>query len=68
MFNADKSILTQAILLKVNVKNARARIYSNYMVELNAEILNNSGQVVANTQLSDNIIYTFAKIKLEFVE
>lgn len=68
VFNADKSILTQAILLKVNVKNARARIYSNYMVELNAEILNNSGQVVANTQLSDNIIYTFAKIKLEFVE
>ena len=68
VFNADKSILTQAILLKVNVKNARARIYSNYMVELKAEILNNSGQVVANTQLSDNIIYTFAKIKLEFVE
>lgn len=64
------SILTQAILLKVNVKNVEAEqhFYSNYMVELTAEILDKDGNPVQNTRLTDNIVYTLARIKPEFVD
>lgn len=64
------SILTQAILLKVNVKNVEAEqhFYSNYMVELTAEILDKDGNSVQNTRLTDNIVYTLARIKPEFVD
>ena len=58
--------LTQLIELKVNVKDTSI-YYSNYKVVLTAEILDSNGKRVTGTDLSDNIIYTFAKIKPEFV-
>ena len=63
----DGSILTQAIQLKINVKNVN-HYYSNYKVVLTAEILDSKGNSIESTELNDNIIYTFAKIKTEFVE
>lgn len=61
------SILTQAIQLKVNVDNIEdggiQHFYSNYKVTLTAQI-----EGVAVESESDNIIYTLAKIKPEFVE
>lgn len=60
----DGSILTQAIQLKVNVQNVESEhFYSNYKVVLTARILG-----VDSSDASDNIIYTLAKIKPEFVE
>lgn len=66
----DGSILTQAIQLKVNVDNIEdggiTHFYSNYKVTLKAEILEGDNQSVGAED--DNIIYTLAKIKPEFVE
>ena len=63
----DGTKLTQLILLKVNVKNTNI-YYSNYKVSLTAEILDSKGIRVPDTDLNDNIIYTFAKINPEFVD
>ena len=65
IFNGDT--LTQAIRLKVNVKNVN-ELYSNYRVVLTAEIIQSDNQAVDHTNASDNIIYTFTKIKPEFVD
>ena len=65
IFNGDA--LTQAIRLKVNVKNVN-ELYSNYRVVLTAEIIQSDNQAVDHTNASDNIIYTFTKIKPEFVD
>lgn len=68
------SILTQTIWLKVNVNNVETagHFYSNYKVILTAEILESDGdtgtKTMANTSCSDNIIYTLAKIKPEFID
>lgn len=66
----DGSILTQAIQLKVNVDNIEdggiEHFYSNYKVTLKAEILEGNNPSVGAED--DNIIYTLAKIKPEFVE
>ena len=68
ILNGD--ILTQAIRLKVDIKNVEklTHLYSNYKVVLVAEIINESGGAVANTNDSDNIIYTLTKINLAFVK
>lgn len=65
----DGSLLTQVILLKVNVKNVEkeAHYYSNYKVVLTAEILKADGTTIEKSRLDDNIIYTLAKINTEFV-
>ncbi|MBU5480535.1 hypothetical protein [Blautia sp. MSJ-19] len=66
------TVLTQDIQLKVRIDNVEAanvgHYYSNYRVVLTAEILKNDGTVMANTHLDDNIIYTLAKIKPEFID
>ena len=66
----DGNVLTQTIQLKVNVTNVEAadidHYYSNYKVVLTAEIIKNN-TVIENTSQTDNIIYTLAKIKPEFV-
>ena len=65
------SILTQAIRLKVKIDNVedKSHMYSNYKVFLQAEVLGSSATaVVSGTQQDDNIIYTLAKIKPEFLQ
>ena len=66
----DGSIFTQAIRLKVNVKNVENmnHFYSNYKVLLSAEILNSNDTTIEGTYKNDNIIYTITKIKTEFVD
>ena len=66
----DGSKLLQAIRLKVNVANIENvnYFYSNYKVVLTAEILDRNNKAVMNTHKDDNIIYTLAKIKPEFVQ
>ena len=60
----DGDIMTQAIQLKVNIKNVD--LYSNYRVVLSVEIIGPDGNVVENTTAADNIIYTMARVKPEF--
>ena len=64
----DGSIFTQAINLMVNISNVETaeHFYSNYKVELSAEILDEDGGVKASD--TDNIIYTLTKIKPEFAD
>ena len=64
----DGDIMTQAIQLKVNIKNVDQlkHLYSNYRVVLSAEIIDRDGKVVENTTAADNIIYTMARVKPEF--
>lgn len=57
--------MTQAIQLKVNVKNVD-QLYSNYKVVLSVKIIGQKGNVVENTTAADNIIYTMARVKPEF--
>ena len=66
----DGSVFTQAIRLKVNVKNVEnmKHFYSNYKVLLSAEILNSNDTTIEGTYKNDNIIYTITKIKTEFVD
>ena len=69
VFNGN--ILTQAIRLKVKIDNVedKSHMYSNYKVFLQAEVLGSSATtVVSGTQQDDNIIYTLAKIKPEFLQ
>lgn len=61
----DGDIMTQAIQLKVNVKNVD-QLYSNYKVVLSVKIIGQKGNVVENTTAADNIIYTMARVKPEF--
>ena len=61
----DGDIMTQAIQLKINIKNVD-QLYSNYKVILSVEIIGQDGKVVENTTAADNIIYTMAKVKPEF--
>ena len=66
---------SQSIQLQVNIKNVESlsHFYSNYKVELTAEILsadsseNTDPTVISGTKSSDYIIYTLAKIKPEFM-
>ena len=75
-FIFDGSKLTQAIQLKVNVNNVEdasmQHLYSNYKVVLTAEILQSDGsggtKVVSGSHQDAYIIYTFAKIKPDFVK
>ena len=60
----DGDIMTQAIQLKVNIKNVH--LYSNYKVVLSVKIIGQDGNVVENTTAADNIIYTMARVKPEF--
>ena len=60
----DGDIMTQAIQLKVNIKNVH--LYSNYRVVLSVGIIDQNGNVVENTKATDNIIYTMARVKPEF--
>ena len=64
----DGDIMTQAIQLKVNIKNVDQlkHLYSNYKVVLSVEIIDQKGNVVGNTTATDNIIYTMARVKPEF--
>ena len=64
----DGDIMTQAIQLKVNIKNVDQwkHLYSNYRVVLSVEIIGPKGNVVENTTAADNIIYTMARVKPEF--
>ena len=64
----DGDIMTQAIQLKINIKNVDQlkHLYSNYRVVLSVEIIGPDGKVVENTTAADNIIYTMAKVKPEF--
>ena len=64
----DGDIMTQAIQLKVNIKNVDQlkHLYSNYRVVLSVEIIGPDGNVVENTTAADNIIYTMARVKPEF--
>lgn len=61
----DGDIMTQAIQLKVNIKNVE-HLYSNYRVVLSVGIIDQNGNVVGNTTAVDNIIYTMARVKPEF--
>lgn len=61
----DGDIMTQAIQLKVNIKNVD-HLYSNYRVVLSVRIIGEDGNVVENTIAEDNIIYTMARVKPEF--
>lgn len=61
----DGDIMTQAIQLKVNIKNVD-HLYSNYKVVLSVKIIGQNGNVVENTTAADNIIYTMARVKPEF--
>lgn len=61
----DGDIMTQAIQLKVNIKNVE-HLYSNYRVVLSVGIIDQNGNVVENTTAADNIIYTMARVKPEF--
>ena len=61
----DGDIMTQAIQLKVNIKNVD-HLYSNYKVVLSVKIIGQNGNVVENTTATDNIIYTMARVKPEF--
>ena len=64
----DGDIMTQAIQLKVNIKNVDQlkHLYSNYEVVLSVGIIDQNGNVVGNTTAADNIIYTMARVKPEF--
>lgn len=64
----DGDIMTQAIQLKVNIKNVDQlqHLYSNYKVILSVKIIGEDGNVVENTTAADNIIYTMARVKPEF--
>lgn len=64
----DGDIMTQAIQLKVNIKNVDQlkHLYSNYRVVLSVKIIGQDGNVVENTTAADNIIYTMARVKPEF--
>ena len=66
----DGSAFTQAINLLVDVSNIEdsniEHFYSNYKVELKAEILGADGDNEASD--TDNIIYTLTKIKPEFAD
>ena len=64
----DGDIMTQAIQLKVNIKNVDQlkHLYSNYKVVLSVKIIGQDGNVVENTTAADNIIYTMARVKPEF--
>ena len=64
----DGDIMTQAIQLKVNIKNVDQlqHLYSNYKVVLSVKIIGRDGNVVENTTAADNIIYTMARVKPEF--
>lgn len=64
----DGDIMTQAIQLKVNIKNVDQlkHLYSNYRVVLSVGIIDQNGSVVENTTATDNIIYTMARVKPEF--
>lgn len=64
----DGDIMTQAIQLKVNIKNVDQlqHLYSNYKVVLSVKIIGRDGNVVENTTAADNIIYTMARVKTEF--
>lgn len=64
----DGDIMTQAIQLKVNIKNVDQlkHLYSNYKVVLSVKIIGENGNVVENTKAEDNIIYTMARVKPEF--
>ena len=61
----DGDIMTQAIQLKINIKNVD-HLYSNYKVVLSVKIIGQNGNVVENTTAADNIIYTMARVKPEF--
>lgn len=61
----DGDIMTQAIQLKVNIKNVD-HLYSNYKVVLSVKIIGPDGNGVENTTAADNIIYTMARVKPEF--
>ena len=65
----DGSLLTQLIRLKVNISNVQSdgHYYSNYKVVLSAEILYKDDNTITDTRQTDNIIYTLARIKPEFV-
>ena len=65
----DGSLMTQLIRLKVNINNIQENehYYSNYEVVLSAEILNKENSTITGTRQTDNIIYTLARIKPEFV-
>lgn len=62
----DGDIMTQAIQLKINIKNVDELLYSNYKVILSVKIIGQDGNVVENTIAEDNIIYTMARVKPEF--
>lgn len=64
----DGDIMTQAIQLKINIKNVDQlkHLYSNYKVVLSVKIIDQNGNVVENTTAADNIIYTMARVKPEF--
>ena len=65
----DGGKLLQAIRLKVNVTNVENlnHVYSNYKVVLTADIMQDENTPISGTHKDDNIIYTLAKIKPEFV-
>ena len=66
----DGSVLTQAIQLKVNVANVESseHYYSNYKVVLTAEIIKKDKDIISGTHQDDNIIYTLARISMDFVD
>lgn len=68
----DGNTFTQAVNLYVNVdeeslKKIEGHMYSNYKVVMQVEILDASGAVAEKMTASDYVIYTFTRIKPEFV-
>lgn len=64
----DGDTFTQAIRLLVNVDNVESaeHLYSNYYVDLTAEVIGEKNEIMQDTSANDYVIYTLTKIKPSF--
>ena len=69
MFDGDVFIQNLNLLVRVDNVEEKQHFYSNYKVELRAEVVDKNGTVLDQPDPeSDYLIYTLAKIRPEFVE
>lgn len=69
VFDGDVFIQNLNLLVRVDNVEEKQHFYSNYKVELRAEVVDKNGTVSDQPdQESDYLIYTLAKIRPEFVE
>lgn len=69
VFDGDVFIQNLNLLVRVDNVEEKQHFYSNYKVELRAEIVDNNSNVLDQPNPeSDYLIYTLAKIRPEFVE